>query len=241
MSVIDKAVTYMIDLVTDPIHGYDQINRWGPNFDCSSAIITAVQNGAGIPVKAAGATYTGNMRAAFKKCGFRDIPYKRGITLARGDILLCHKVIKGKVYGHTVMYIGDGKIAQFSINEKGTAKGGKSGDQTGKESYIGKFYEYSKGWDCVLRYPGDDDKQEDETVNITMPVLKKGSRCAEVGTVQTLLNALGFKGKNGRPLTVDRDFGQNVDYAVRLFQKSKDLTADGIVGLKTWKSLLTSI
>lgn len=84
-------------------------------------------------------------------------------------------------------------------------------------------------------------KQEDEIVNITMPVLQKGSRCAEVGTVQTLLNALGFKGKNGRSLTVDRDFGQNVDYAVRLFQKSKDLTPDGIVGSKTWKALLTSI
>lgn len=234
MSVIDKAVAYMVDLVTDPIHGYDQINRWGPNFDCSSSIIQSWDKGAGVPVKAAGASYTGNMRAAFTKCGFSVIPYKKGMSLVKGDIILNER-------HHTVMYIGDGKIAQFSINEKGTTKGGKTGDQTGKESYIGKFYEYSKGWDCVLRYPGDDNKQEDKTVNITMPVLQNGSRCAEVGTVQTLLNALGFKGKNGRPLTVDRDFGQNVDYAVRLFQKSKDLTPDGIIGSKTWKALLTSI
>lgn len=232
-SIIDKYIEYMTDLVTDPAHGYDQIHRWGPDYDCSSSIITSVQKGAGIPVKEAGATYTGNMRKAFEKCGFKAVPYKKGMTLIRGDILLNEK-------HHTAMFIGDGKVAQFSINERGTISGGVSGDQTGRESRICPLYTYSKGWDYILRYSEEEEK-EDIIVNVELRQLQIGSRCAEVGTVQTLLNALGFKGKNGRPLTVDRDFGKNVDYAIRLFQKSKDLTPDGVVGSKTWKSLLTSI
>lgn len=230
MGKIDKYIAYMINLVTDPKHGYDQNNRWGPDYDCSSSIITAVQNGAGIPVKDAGATYTGNMRKAFEKCGFLAIPCNKGVpTLTRGDILLNEK-------HHTCMFIGDGKVAQFSINEKGKTTGGMSGDQTGRESSIGPVYTYSKGWDYVLRYQ----EKEVNTVDITMPVLQKGSCCAEVGTVQTLLNALGFKGANGRALTVDHDFGKNCEYAVKNFQKAHGLGQDGVVGAKTWPALLKS-
>lgn len=231
MGKIDKYIAYMIDLVTNPKHGYDQFNRWGPDYDCSSSIITAVQNGAGIPVKDAGATYTGNMRKAFEKCGFTSISCKNGMpTLYRGDILLNEK-------HHTAMVIAGGQVAQFSINERGTISGGVSGDQTGRESSICPLYTYSKGWDYVLRYP---EKQEEETVNITMPVLQKGSRCAEVGTVQTLLKALGFKGANGRSLSVDHDFGKNTKHAVENFQKAHGLDPSGVVETATWSALLRS-
>lgn len=229
MTAIDKYIAYMTELVTNPKHGYDQIHRWGPDYDCSSSIISSVQNGAGIPVKDKGATYTGNMRAAFKKCGFVDIPFKKGMTLVRGDILL------NEIH-HTAMYIGDNKVAQFSINEKGKTTGGTSGDQTGRESSIGPYYVYSKGWDYVLRYQ----EKEVQTVEISMPVLQKGSKCAEVGTVQVLLNSLGFVGRNGMKLAVDHDYGQNVEFAVKNFQKSKGIGQDGIVGAKTWPLLLSS-
>ena len=66
MGKIDDYIAYMMELVTNPKYGYDQINRWGPDYDCSSSIITAVQTV--IPVKDAGATYTSNMRKAFEKC-----------------------------------------------------------------------------------------------------------------------------------------------------------------------------
>ena len=229
MTAIDKYIAYMTELVTNPKHGYDQINRWGPNYDCSSSIISSVQNGAGIPVKDKGATYTGNMRAAFKKCGFVDIPFIKGMTLIRGDILL------NEVH-HTAMYIGDNKVAQFSINEKGKTTGGASGDQTGRESSIGPYYVYSKGWDCVLRYP---EQKEEIKVNVSLTQVQLGSHCAEVGTLQTLLNSLGFTGKNGKRLTVDHQFGQNVEFAVKNFQKSHGIGQDGVVGQKTWTALLT--
>ena len=234
MSKIETYIAYMMELVTNPVHGYDQNHRWGEDYDCSSAIITAVQSV--IPVKDAGATYTGNMKSAFTKCGFRAIPYSKGMSLIRGDILLCHKVINKKVYGHTAMYIGNGKIAQFSINEKGKTTGGVPGDQTGRESSVGNFYEYSKGWDYVLRY--EEKKEEDIIVNVELRQIQLGSQCPEVGTVQTLFNALGYLGKNGKPLTVDHQFGQNVEYAVKNFQKAHGIGQDGIVGAKTWPAIL---
>lgn len=61
---------------------------------------------------------------------------------------------------------------------------------------------------------------------------------AAVKTLQRLLNALGYKGKDGKSLTVDGNFGANTDYAVKAYQTANKLTADGIVGAATWKALL---
>ena len=229
-AVVEQAVNWAVGIAKDDSHGYDQLHRWGtPDYDCSSLVISAYEQ-AGVPVKENGATYTGNMRAAFTKCSFKAIPYAKGMTLKRGDVLLNEK-------HHTALYIGNGQIVQASINEKGGIYGGQQGDQTGKEIAVGKFYEFRYGWNYVLRYEKD---EEVSFVNITMPVLQKGSKCAEVGTVQTLLNALGFVGKNGKKLTVDHDFGNNVEYAVKNFQKSKGIGQDGIVGAKTWAALMSA-
>ena len=68
-----QATLKALDIADDNSHGYDQINRWGaPDYDCSSLVITAYEK-VGVPVKEKGATYTGNMREAFKKCGFVEV------------------------------------------------------------------------------------------------------------------------------------------------------------------------
>lgn len=59
-------------IAKDDTHGYDQINRQGPDFDCSSLVCYVVE-AVGIPVRQKGASYTGNMKAAFLKCGFEII------------------------------------------------------------------------------------------------------------------------------------------------------------------------
>ena len=59
-----------------------------------------------------------------------------------------------------------------------------------------------------------------------MATLKRGSRGAEVKTLQTRLN-----------LMPDGIFGPLTEEAVKEFQKRKGLTADGVVGAKTWAAL----
>lgn len=76
------------------------------------------------------------------------------------------------------------------------------------------------------------------TVNIELTVLKNGSKGEEVKTLQALLNAKGFKGKDGKALSVDGIFGGNSDYAVKAFQKAKGIGVDGIVGINTWNKLI---
>lgn len=50
MSKIETYVQNAINIANDNTHGYSQINRWGKDYDCSSLVITVVEN-AGIPVK----------------------------------------------------------------------------------------------------------------------------------------------------------------------------------------------
>lgn len=67
--------------------------------------------------------------------------------------------------------------------------------------------------------------------------LKSGSQGENVKALQKKLSGLGFKGKDGNELSVDGIFGSNTEYAVKNYQKSKNLTADGIAGPKTLVSL----
>lgn len=152
--IIDEAVRIAISIANnDGKHGYDQINRYGTeedgDFDCSSLVIYCFDK-AGIPVKKAGATYTGNMLSAFKKCGFIEVPLK---DRKKGDVLLNKKY-------HTALCIDHDTIVNASIGETGKATGNKKGDQTGKEISVRPYYDYSKGWDVVLRYPEADDVKE---------------------------------------------------------------------------------
>lgn len=145
---IEDAVQWAISIAYDDNHGYDQNNRWGPDYDCSSLLIQAWEN-AGVPVKSNGASYTGNMYFVFTSCGFMDVTSSvdmgSGSGIQRGDILLNHS-------DHTAMSIGNGQVVQASINEFGETVGGQTGDQTGQEICVTGYYNYP--WNCVLRYPG---------------------------------------------------------------------------------------
>lgn len=78
-----------------------------------------------------------------------------------------------------------------------------------------------------------------KTVNITLNVLKKGSTGEQVKTVQRLLNCMGYKGKDGKSVSIDGDYGVNTEYAVKAFQTKKGLAdVDGITGADTWGKLL---
>jgi len=68
---------------------------------------------------------------------------------------------------------------------------------------------------------------------MSQKTLRKGAQGKSVEQLQKLLNTYN---KN-TSLTVDGDFGSATLNAVKRFQESAGLTADGVVGPKTWQAL----
>lgn len=67
-----------------------------------------------------------------------------------------------------------------------------------------------------------------------LPILRRGDRGAAVEKLQALLVAAGYEiGMTG----VDGLFGRRTERAVRQFQHSHHLAADGVVGALTWAAL----
>ena len=139
---VQGAIDNAISIANDDSHGYSQSSRDGkPDYDCSSLVINSYQE-AGIPVKDAGASYTGNMKTSFEKTGFEWIPGNPNVeSLKPGDVLLKEGV-------HTEMYIGNGQNVGAHTDYDGV-----SGDSSGNEIDVGNYYDHP--WDGVLRYKDD--------------------------------------------------------------------------------------
>lgn len=160
MGKVENYTQQAINIANDSKHGYSQYRRWGnPDYDCSSLIITVVQN-SGIPVKSNGATYTGNMYKPFINCGFKDVTksvnLRTGSGLKRGDVLL-------NPNRHTEIYIGNGKNVGARISEIGKIYG-RGGDQTGQEIRTHNYYNYP--WGYVLRYPESNSSNVDKSITL---------------------------------------------------------------------------
>ena len=142
-SVVNGAISWAKGIANDNSYGYSMDTRWGnPNYDCSSLVISAYQD-AGIDVKGAGATYTGDMIPAFTNMGFKWIKGNPDVnSLQPGDVLL-------NVANHAEMYIGNGQNVGAHSNWDGA-----DGDSSGSEINIDNYYDYP--WDGVLRYVGTD-------------------------------------------------------------------------------------
>ena len=73
-----------------------------------------------------------------------------------------------------------------------------------------------------------------KTVYVQLPVLRKGTNGGHVRTLQILLNKYG-----GAKLAEDGNYGAKTLAAVKAYQQSRKLTADGVVGALTWSKLLS--
>lgn len=217
MTIPEKAVQWAIQTANNQSHGYSQADRWGPDYDCSSFVITAYEQ-AGVPVREAGASYTGNMRSAFLKCGFVDVTQQCGIStgygMQPGDVLLNYAA-------HTCIYVGNGKVANCRTDEGNP----QHGDQSGNEIRVQSYWDGSPNrWNAILRYKvqtsGTTTAKDEDTATVTLPVtenhdwkppmLKRSDSYYEVVKLaQSLLNVHAFD--SGK---ADGYFGPKTEVAV---------------------------
>lgn len=144
MSKIENAVAWAEQIAADDRHGYSQVHRNSPDYDCSSFVGTALAN-AGFPVSQYSTTRNlgGQLeKAGFVKCGK---PWKRGdIHLAAGH--------------HVTMSVDENRIVHASQSENGGIDG-QTGDQTGKEICVRSYYGLPYGNTVHYRYAGAADEK----------------------------------------------------------------------------------
>ena len=161
-SKIEKALQWAVNIANDNSHGYSQSNRWGPDYDCSSFVISALK-AAGIDT--GNATYTGNMRSNLTAHGFKWIPWSsisNASNLQRGDILL-------NAAHHTEFYLGNNK----DVASHGYYGHTETGDQTGREICVSSYYYYP--WDGVLRYVGKDSTDDNHNPKANLESVTGGT------------------------------------------------------------------
>ncbi len=211
---IRRAVEWMLKIAADNQHGYSQADRWGPDYDCSSFVITAWEL-AGVPVKTAGATYTGNMYDVFVRCGFQDVTgsvdLATGAGMQAGDVLLNHQ-------RHTATYIGNGQLVHARSSEGNSLQGDQSGSEIRVQPY------YNGPWDCVLRYTGADAGSIPAAPRRS--ILKKGMTGEDVRELQQKLVKLGYDTGG-----TDGQYGTKTFVAVAKLQEANKITpVDGEAG-----------
>lgn len=144
MTDINIAVKEAVAIASDNKHGYSQKNRTGkPDYDCSSLVIHCLDI-AGFPMSKNGATYTGNMATALRKCGFVNVRNRVNVNTGAG--LLAGDVLLNESY-HTAIMVSSTKAVAAHDNYDG-----KTGDSSGKEINVYKYKNYSRGWQYVFRY-----------------------------------------------------------------------------------------
>ena len=139
MATIETAVAWAEQIAADDRHGYSQVHRNSPDYDCSSLVGTALSK-AGFAVSESSTTR--NLESQLIKCGFQkcNAPWKRGdIHLAAGH--------------HVTMSTDVSHIVHASQSENGGVDG-QSGDQTGREICIRSYYDLPYSNLVHYRYSG---------------------------------------------------------------------------------------
>ena len=259
-NIRDDAVDFAVKIANDNSHGYSQRIRSlyeinvPKSFDCSSLVLTAyyyafLKNG--LPKQARylkeHCSYTGNMLEMLDD-GFEVVARKQTAhaQMIGGDIELNIKY-------HTALAVGKDIIVHARSSEGTT----DTKDNSGNEIRTQAWYLYSHGWTHRLRFTGKGIDFSGLTGTTTKPVtkpatnttkgvnymfepktVKSGSTGTSVLLLQEILIARGFKGKDGKVLTLDRAAGTNTIYALNQYKKSRKMKQDGICDAAVWKDLI---
>ena len=203
---------YRIETIFSPLYGRKPL-AWG--FDCIGLIKAVLWGWRGENDK----TYGG---AVYASNGVPDISADAMINKCYQVSADFSEISKGEylwMKGHCGIYIGNGKVVES------TPKWGNGVQITALSDR--DWLKHGK-----LPYVEYDVKVVENTVTIELFVLRKGSKCDQVKTLQRLLNAFGHS------LEVDGDFGSKTYSALIAYQKANKLEVDGICGINSWSSLL---
>lgn len=230
MTIPESATQWAINIANDKTHGYSQQSRWGPNYDCSSLVISAYKQ-AGVPIDTSRVNYTGNM-SGLLQYGFKEmvknVNLNTGSGLQKGDILWWHG---SGTTGHTALYAGNGKI----VHARGQSYGSSATGDQGSEIAVTPYYRGS--WQHVYRYVGTATAPsvpqkvvEMCPVSVNLPLIMYGSVGSAVKVWQTIVG-----------VTVDGEFGSKTRTATMTWQKARNLKVDGEVGKKSWAAGLNEL
>lgn len=149
-----------------------------------------------------------------------------GKDLKPGTAIFTHNT-NTDVRGHIGLYIGDGWVIEASGTINGVIK---------SRITISKWVEWGelKG---VNYETGPGDVITDPEDNMTYGTIRKGDKGPVVRYAQQLLMKAGY---DLPKFGADGDYGAETVSAVKAFQKANGLTADGVIGKKTWAKLLDS-
>lgn len=263
-NVRNDAVNFAVGIANDNDHGYSQRIRSlyeinvPKSFDCSSLTLTAyyyafLKNGLTQQARylKEHCSYTGNMLEMLN-CGFEVVAKNQTAhaQMIKGDLEL-------NTTHHVALAVGKDIIVHARSSE-GTKD---TKDNSGNEIRTQPWYLYSHGWTHRLRFTGKGIDFSSLTGTVTAKpsttaakpntmkgagymfdpkLVKLGSEGTSVLLLQEILIARGFKGKNGKALSLSRKADENTIYALKQYQKSRNgvLTVDGECGENTWKDLI---
>lgn len=257
-AVINDAVEFAVNIANDNNHGYSQRIRSlyeiddPKSFDCSSLACTAyyyafLKNGLTTQARylKEHCSYTGNM-LNMCNCGFEIVARNQTAhsQMQKGDLEL-------NVTHHVAMAIDRDNIVHARSSEGTT----DTKDNSGNEIRTQPWYLYSHGWTHRLRFTGNGIDFTALTTDTNKPAVKPttptggkymfepktvkaGDKNTSVLLLQEILRARGFKGKDKKELDLDWSAGDNTIYALKQYQKSRGLEADGICGTATWNDLI---
>lgn len=171
-------------------------------------------------------------------------------TPKRGSIILFWRPSKGR-YGHTgIVYKVDATyVYTIEGNTSGAsgvvANGGGVCKKKYKLSSLDSRTKYFMPDYSIVTSKPATAANKDLIGNcvVTLKTFALGASDAQLKAIQILLNARGYTGKNGKPLTIDGHLGDNTAHAVAAFQKAEklDVKSPGTIGGKTWTALIDSL
>lgn len=223
------ARTAMINAASADTFGFDCVNTikgilWGWNGDASAIYGGAKYASNGVPDV--------NADQIMKYCTSVSTDFS---NIVAGEVV--------HLTGHIGIYVGDGLVVECTPawnNDVQFSACGNIGTKAGyhtrswKEHGKLQFIDFSS----VVPVPPTPTPVKGDKYMFEVSTVKLGTKGDDTLLCQKLLKVDGYKGSNGKVLSLDGDCGNNTVYAIRNFQKDHGIGQDGICGQHTWKVLL---